>query len=237
MRSTFFWVSGLAVAFLSGGLAAVAEEPARPLAGQAIPLFDGKNLDAWQTLAGKPVTQGWVVEADGTLHRKQRAGHIVTRQEFENFELHFEWKIAPGGNSGIKYRVRKYGRVPLGCEFQLLDDEKHRNARNPKTSAGSLYALFAPVKDKPLHPAGTFNTSRIVANGSHLEHWLNGTKILAVEVASPDWEKAIAKSKFRKARGFGQGPGPIMLQDHGNEVWFRNIILTPLPPSTVTPPR
>ncbi|MEK6237600.1 MAG: DUF1080 domain-containing protein, partial [Planctomycetales bacterium] len=114
--------------------------------GEPIALFDGESLQGWTSLDGKPIKKGWIVE-DGVLFRKERGGPIVFDGEFRDFELTFEWKIAPKGNSGLKYRVRKYGKKVLGCEFQLLDDG---NRNRGKGSAGALYALYEPGEAKKL---------------------------------------------------------------------------------------
>ena len=194
-----------------------------------IAAFDGQSLEGWVTQEGRPVTKGWEV-VDGMIHLDTsagRAGHILTKEEFGDFDLAFEWKVAKGANSGIKYRVRWYdtrkGRRPLGCEFQLLDDANLKNAQNPVNSAGALYDLYAPSADKPLQAVGQWNKSRILVHQGHIEHWLNGKKIVEADIGSADWHKRIAKSKFAKIDRFAEEPrGAILLQDHKGEVWFRN---------------
>jgi hypothetical protein len=195
--------------------------------GRPVVLFDGHSLDAWTTTAGKPVTAGWAIEPDGTLHRKGRGGHLLTKESFGDFELRFEWKLAPGANSGVKYHVNWHGKQPLGCEYQLIDDKRVKNARTSTTSCAALYQLYAPDADKPLKPPGEFNRARIVVRGGHIEHWLNGKKVLEAEAGGEEWKARIARSKFRRVKGFGLGRGKILLQDHGGEVWFRNIVLVP----------
>jgi hypothetical protein len=197
-------------------------------------LFDGKSLDGWTTASGEGVTKGWNVE-DGLLVREQRGGAIYSKDEYGDFELDFDWKISERGNSGVKYRLQFYekgvrGRPGwLGCEYQLLDDEKHPNAKKATTSAGALYSLYAPNKRKSLNPAGEFNHSRIVVRGTKFEHWLNGRKIVSADTSSETWKKRIAKSKFAKVKDFAQNAkGRIQIQDHGSKVWFRNITLKPL---------
>ena len=183
-----------------------------------ITLFDGKTLDGWQSKKGGVPSEGWVV-VDGLLFRKGGGGDIVTKKTFENFELEVEWKISKAGNSGIKYRFKN----GLGPEFQVLDDDGHDNGKNPYTSAGAMYLMAKPNDEKTLKPVGEFNTARIVANGNTLEHWLNGKKVLEMEVGSDAWNKRKAKTKFRKAKAYGEGAGQILLQDHGNEVWYRTV--------------
>lgn len=187
-------------------------------------LFDGETLDGWVAASGRPVEAGWVVE-DGCLFRKEKGGSIFTSEAYEDFELAFEWKISPGGNSGVKYRFKD----GLGPEFQVLDDDGHSNGKNPLTCAGALYALFPCSDQKVLKPVGEFNTSRIVASGSRFEHWLNGKRVMVADTGSAAWAEAKAASKFKGKAGYGDGPGKIQLQDHGDQVWFRNIrIRTPV---------
>lgn len=181
-------------------------------------LFDGRSLDQWSQKNGKPVTKGWKI-TDGTIHRHERGGDIITRAKFENFELEFEWKISEGGNSGVKYRAKG----SLGLEYQVLDDHKHADRKNPTHRTASLYDLLAAPDDKPANPVGEWNKAKIVANGSKLEHWLNGVKVMSIDQASDDWKARFGKSKYKKHQGFGTGPGHILLQDHGDEVWFRKL--------------
>jgi hypothetical protein len=197
-----------------------------------IQLFDGKSLVGWTTAAGEPVKNGWIVE-DGMLVRNGRGGSIYTAEEYGDFELSFEWKIARRGNSGVKYRVAFYPKGVygnpgwLGCEYQLFDDVG-RNAE-PLYSSGAIYGLYAPSADKVLRPVGEFNDARIVVLGTKLEHWLNGVKVVEADTASEDWKQRIAASKFGDVAGFFRNPkGRIELQDHGSRVWFRKIELRPL---------
>ncbi|MEM9479587.1 MAG: DUF1080 domain-containing protein [Verrucomicrobiota bacterium] len=193
-------------------------------AGEWKSLFDGKTLAGWDNGKGGEPGAGWVVE-DGAIHRKDKGGQIYTTEEFGDFEFEFEWKVAKGANSGVKYKITKFDKSLLGPEFQVLDDDNHGNGKNPMTSAGSIYALFAPSKDKVLKPIGEWNTAKIVVDGSRFEHWLNGKKVLEVDTASEAWAKAVGASKFKNiADGFGKNEqGKIMLQDHGDKVWFRNL--------------
>jgi hypothetical protein len=203
---------------------------------KTISLFDGQTLNGWVTLDDKPITKGWEV-VDGAIHLqvgKKRAGSIKTTRLFENFILEFEWRIAEGGNSGVKYLVVKSpsdrGRRYYGCEFQLLDDKKHKNGRVPRKTAGSLYDLYAPAADqKKLKPVGEFNHSKVVVDNGRLEHWLNGKKIVAADIGSKDWQKRINESKVSSVKHFADGPGAILLQEHLSEAWFKNIRITLLP--------
>lgn len=188
------------------------------------PLFDGKTLDNWMTVDGKSVTQGWEV-VDGAIHLNRKAargGHIVTRQKYGDFDLSFEWKIAARGNSGLKYRVRQYGKKTLGCEYQIYDDGKP-DRKPGRGSNGSLYALYEPDPEMQVNPPGEFNSSRIIVRGNHIEHWMNGRRVVSAAVGSPEWDERVASSKFSSESGFSRNRfGRIMLTDHGAEVWYRN---------------
>jgi hypothetical protein len=205
----------------------------------AVQLFDGKSLEGWTTRSGEPVTAGWTVE-DGMLVRSGRGGSIYTAKEYGDFDLSFEWKIAPRGNSGVKYRVAHYKKGVygnpgwLGCEYQIYDDVGR--GTSPRHSTGSIYELYAPSSDKKLRPVGEFNDARIVVRGTKIEHWLNGEKIIEADTSSDDWKRRVARSKFGDVEGFfTNGKGRIELQDHGSKVWFRNIVLRPLDAPRDTP--
>lgn len=198
-------------------------------------LFDGKTTAGWRSI-GKPTfpSQGWTVE-DGCLKHLKRGGggDLITTANYSDFDLRWEWKLGPGANSGVKYMIIEK-RGPIGHEYQMLDDA----SRPPnKNSTGSLYDLLAP-QNPPLRPAGEFNVSRILVQGDHVEHWLNGARILQYQLGSDALKAAVAKSKFRNFEGFGSKvTGPILLQDHNGEVWFRNLRILnlssregPLPP-------
>lgn len=196
-----------------------------------VPLFDGKTLNGWRTPAGAQPKTGWEV-VDGAIHHlKGRGGHLVSEKQFTDFELRFEWKIAKGGNSGVKYRMTHTTKGLYGCEYQLLDDPNHSNGKNPRTRLGALYDLYAPDESiKEPRPVGEYNQSRIIAQGPKLEHWLNGKRILNVDTSSDKWKELIGRSKFRSIDGFAaEKPSPILLQDHGDDVWFRNIEIRVLP--------
>lgn len=193
---------------------------------KAISLLDGKTLNGWQTEDGKPITKGWVVTDNGYLHRQTRGGHIYYEHEVGDFEFSFEWKLPARGNSGIKYRVRKYGGRTLGCEYQIYDD---RGRPQSNSSTGSLYALYEPNKQKVVKPVGEWNSSKIVVAGTRIEHWLNDKKIVQAEVGSDDWKARVKKSKFAPYQQFSENRvGRLMIQDHGSTVWFRNLSLVRL---------
>jgi hypothetical protein len=187
-------------------------------------LFDGKTLDGWRGWKKDKPSEAWKV-VDGLLTLAGKGGDILTIEQYENFELKIDWRVAPGGNSGIMYRVAETEGAPYmtGPEYQVLDNAKHPDGKNPKTSAGSIYAVYAPAKDVS-KPAGEWNSSRIVANGRKIEHWLNGEKTAEAEIGSEDWAKRIADSKWKTAKKYGLEPkGHIDLQDHGDKVEYKNI--------------
>jgi hypothetical protein len=196
-------------------------------------LFDGKTTDGWRAFRGKTMPDKWkVVDGALTFQPKTpgRGGDIVTNDQYDNFELSLEWKIAPGGNSGIMYRVSESEGAPYltGPEYQLLDNAKHPDGRRKETSAASCYALYAPSKDMT-KPVGQWNQTRLIVNGHHVEHWLNGEKVVEYELGSDDWQKRVQASKFKDQKNFGQEPkGHIDLQDHGDMIAFRNIKIRPL---------
>ena len=185
---------------------------------QIYDLFAQDDFSQWTKTDGEPVGNGWIIQ-EGVVHRKSLDGDIITKEKFKDFELTFEWKISEAGNSGIKYRTR--GR--LGLEYQILDDQKHRDNKNPTHRAGSLYELVAAPDSKPLKPVGAWNKGRIVADGKQIQHWLNGVKVVEINWGTDDWKKRFQKSKYRKNEGFGSWEGPILLQDHNDPVWYREL--------------
>lgn len=194
-------------------------------------LFDGKSMDAWRGYKGAALPAGWHV-MDGTMAKMGATGDIVTKEQFANFELELEWKIAEGGNSGILYRgseTEKYIWL-TAPEYQLLDDAKAPDSRNRLTSAGAAYAIY-PSPAGVVKPAGEWNRTRIVVDGAHVEHWLNGTKLLEYELWSPDWEARVKASKFATAGGYGrQKTGHIAIQgDHDGALALRNVRIRVLP--------
>lgn len=194
-------------------------------------LFDGTSTAQWRSMASKEFPKkGWVVE-DGCLKHQAKGGggDIITVEEYENYEFSFEWKIAPGANSGVKYRVVAGGGAAFGPEFQLIDDSKHADAKNGTHTTGSLYDMIPPA-NKTAKPAGEFNTSRLLVQGDHVEHWVNGTKVVEYDFNSPQWKELYAKSKYAKNPKFAATPkAHIALQDHGDEIAFRNLKIRALP--------
>jgi Domain of Unknown Function (DUF1080) len=189
------------------------------------PLFDGRSLDGWRGYKNAPVPAGWKV-ADGALVKDAPVADIVSRDEFGDFELELEWKIGEAGNSGIFYRgTEEYEHIYWSApEYQLLDDLKASDNKTRLTCAGAAYALY-PSPAGHLKPVGDWNATRIVARGAHVEHWLNGVKLLEYELWSPDWEAKVKASKFKDWPNFGRAKrGHLALQgDHQGSLGFRNI--------------
>ena len=188
-------------------------------------LFDGTSTDAWRAYKGTDLGHGWRIE-DGTLAKSGDASDLVTKDTFGDFELEWEWMLSPGGNSGVFYRGVEQGDYVYSTapEYQLLDDAGHPDGQNRLTSAGSAYGLYAPPAGV-VHPANTWNASRLVVRGAHVEHWLNGQKVVEYELWSPDWEARVKASKFATWPGFGRATrGYIGLQgDHPGDLRLRNI--------------
>jgi len=182
-------------------------------------LFAAGDFSKWSKVNGDPVPKQWTIN-DGIVHRgKLGGGSIITKRHYKDFELRFDWKISEAGNSGIKYRSRGH----LGLEYQILDDEKHKDGKDPTHRAGSIYDILAADADKPINPPGEWNSGRIVVDGERVEHWLNGRLVAAIDLGSDDWKQRFESSKYKKHEGFGTWTGPILLQDHYDKVWYRNL--------------
>ncbi len=198
-------------------------------------LFDGQSLAGWR-LYGKPagstIGPGW--RAEGGILKKIagiKTGDIITEQTFDNFELSWEWRIEKEGNNGVKYFVTEARPAAPGHEYQMIDDDAPKWASlHPESKTASFYEVLAPAADRPLNPAGQWNRSRIVVRGTTVEHCLNDRLVLTYELGSPAVKAGIAKSKFAKYADFGQKiRGHIMLTDHGDEAWFRDLKIRELP--------
>ena len=193
-------------------------------------LFDGKSMAGWRGFRRDSFpAKCWQVEK-GSIKTvggcdKSDQVDIVTREKYRNFELELEWRVAPGANSGIIYLISEDQDQTwkTGPEMQVLDDDKHPDGKKPSTSAGSLFDLIAP-ENKTLRPVGEYNKSRLVINDGHVEHWLNGGKILEYDLGSASFKELIAKSKFKGFPRFAlNSEGLIALQYHGDDVWYRKI--------------
>lgn len=210
------------VALLTG----VAAQPA----AEWVSLFDGKAITHWRGFKMATVPDGWRV-VDGTITRVGDGTDLVSREQYRNFEFEFEWKVPPAGNSGIMFRVteeldRTYHSGP---EFQVLDNSRHADGKNPLTSAGANYALHAPVKDVT-RPVGEWNQGRLVVNGNDVQHWLNGTKVVEYTLGTAEWNAMVKDSKFNEWPRYGrETSGHLVIQDHGDRVQFRNLRVRRLP--------
>lgn len=229
----FRWVAVLLLV-AGSGLAAGCTAQRAPEQTQPSEAEDWTDLTDprhWRSYGGDAFPSGWAFE-DGALARTDSGdgGDIVTRETYGDFELALEWKVEPCGNSGIFYRGAEGAEYVWNTapEMQVLDNTCHPDAATPAHTAGAVYALYAPTEDVT-RPAGEWNEVRIVADGAHVEHWLNGVKIAEYEQGSDDWNARVAASKFAEEPGFGtHREGVIGLQDHGDLVWYRNIRIRPL---------
>ena len=192
-------------------------------------LFDGTTTDHWRGYKRDDLPGNWGIE-DSTLAFTpggDDGGDIISKDQFENFELALEWKISEGGNSGIFFNVvegDEYGAVyETGPEMQVLDDAAHADGDIEKHRAGDLYDLIS-CSEVTVRAPGEWNEVRIVLNNGHLEQWLNGTKVVETEMWTEEWDAMVAGSKFNEMPGFGKArSGHLALQDHGDKVWYRNI--------------
>ncbi|GAC1465442.1 MAG: hypothetical protein PVSMB1_15130 [Gemmatimonadaceae bacterium] len=207
-------------------------------------LFDGRTFDGWRGLGYDSVPSAhWKIErgtikkiANGQVPRlpdgqPAAGGDLMTKETFGDFELSWQWKISPGGNSGVKYNVSEElsmanapNHAALGFEYQMLDDSLAEDRKVPSHRAAALYDLIPPSASKRLAPVGEWNDSRLVFRGNHGEHWLNGSKVVEFDLGTAQMDAALARSKYRNIPNFAQRrTGHIVLQDHGDEVYFRAI--------------
>ncbi len=219
-------------------------------------LFNGRTLAGWRGVGYDTVPTGHWVVVDGAIKkvasgdvprvadgRPLVGGDLMTVDSFVDFELSFEWKVTPGANSGVKYNVSETISLAqggagtqggpthsaLGFEYQILDDDRHADGKLPTHRSGALYDLVAPNETKHPRPVGQWNRSRIVFRGNHGEHWLNGTRILEFELGTARMDSLLAISKYHTIPAFAnRRVGHIVLQDHGDEVYFRNVKVRPL---------
>jgi len=193
-------------------------------------LFDGQTTSGWRGFRRSDLPAGWRA-IGGALTRDGAAGDAITTEEFANFELAIEWQIVEGGNSGVMYRVSETASELTffsGPEMQVIDNARNPDGGTALSSAGACYDMYAPSSDV-VHPPGAWNQTRIVASGAHIEHWLNGVKVVEYELGSADWLARKEKSIFREVPTYGREPrGHIALQDHGERVAYRSIKIRPL---------
>ena len=198
-------------------------------------LFDGSTMNGWRTYQNK-TSDSWSVK-DGSLYcagsatnKSDMRADLVTTGEYENFELAIDWKISPKGNSGIMYMVtEQYPAAYLsGPEYQVIDDINFPEKLEDWQKTGANYAMDAAPTAKP-NAVGEWNHTRIIVNNGHVQHWLNGEKIVEYDLGSDKWEKEKAEGKWKDAPGYGMSrKGHIALQDHGSEAWFKNVKIRPL---------
>lgn len=201
----------------------------RDAATAPAPLTDAERAAGWRSLMdralwraarGGEAGEGWAFEGD-VVRRTKASGDIVTKEVFEDFELTWQWKASIAGNSGVKYRIPADGGGSVGPEYQML--EQSSDTKNQQHRAGALYDVV-PTAGAPEALWGEFRSSRIVARGTRLEHWLDGVKVMEADTATPGWAEAVRNSKFRGiAETFARGEGRILLQDHSDEVWVRGM--------------
>jgi Domain of Unknown Function (DUF1080) len=193
-------------------------------------LFDGKTMNGWRTYQNKP-TESWSVDS-GTLHCKGSAANygaitadLITKDQYENFDLTVDWKISPRGNSGILYMVTEdsaYSHLS-GPEYQIIDDKNFPEKLEDWQLTAANYAMDPAPAAVP-NPVGEWNHTRIVVNKGHVEHWLNGKKVVEYELYSDDWKKKKMAGKWKDVASYGQSKkGHITFQNHGSEAWFKNI--------------
>jgi len=207
-------------------------------------LWDGETTNGWRGAKLEEFPEnGWQIE-DGVLSvlssggaESNAGGDIVTKEQFGDFELKVDFKLTPGANSGIKYYVdtnlNKGAGSSIGLEYQILDDDLHPDAKlgnhDGSRTVSSLYDLIQADVNKPIKPIGEWNTAHIISKNNHVEHWLNGTKVLEYERKSDDYKKLVSESKYAKWPNFGElDKGEILLQDHGDFVSFKNVKIRPI---------
>jgi hypothetical protein len=195
-----------------------------------IALFNGRDMTGWRTYKNKPCSC-WDVE-DGALHCKggPDGADLITTGTYGDFDLEIDWKLAPQANSGILYHVTEDYDYPFqsGPEYQLIDDEHYPEKLEDYQHTGANYAMNVPTSI-PTKPIGEWNHTRILVRRGHVEHWLNGVKVVEYQLWTDDWKKRKAGGKWKDAPGYGMArTGYISLQDHGDQVWFKNIKIKPL---------
>jgi hypothetical protein len=194
-------------------------------------LFDGTNTDAWRGYKSQTLPAGWHID-NGVLTKTGSSEDIITKDQFGNFELAMDWMLSPGGNAGLFYRgTEEYDHIYWSApEYQLLDDAGHPDGKSRLTAAGSDYGLY-PSRAGVVKPANEWNSTLLVVNGTRVQHWLNGQKLLEYDLGSPDWQQKVAASKFAAYPNYGKATrGYIGIQgDHDGTLSLRNIRIRVLP--------
>lgn len=224
LKIGLLWVAAVAPAAMAMAATPAAAKPWEVL-------FEGKITDAFRGWQSESMPQGWRV-VDGTLTKDGNVDELVTRKQYANFDLRLDWKIGKEGNSGIFYRAtREYDHIYWsGPEYQLLDDANAPDGKSQLTAAASAYGLYAAPAGI-VKPYGEWNRSRLVVRGDHVEHWLNGRKVVAYDLRSPEWKAKVAASKFSKYPNYGLAAvGYIGIQgDHPGSIALRHIRIRELP--------
>ncbi len=187
------------------------------------------TLDDFTATNGGAPAEAWSTLEDGVIHlRGKGGGNLISKEEYTDFELDWEWKVAPKGNNGVKYWVTKVGgREWLGIEYQMIDDSGHPDGlRGGSHGTAAFYDIKETVPDKAVKPAGEWNHSKIVVRDGKVQHWLNGSLAAEADTTTEEWKQLIAASKFKNKEGFAPGKGRIMLTEHSDETWYRNIRIT-----------
>lgn len=201
-------------------------------------LFDGKSTEGWHTYGKATAGSAWKVDdgafyLDASNNQADQRGDLVTNAEFDNYHLKLEWKISKDGNSGIIFYVNdNFEKYPAtyntGLEMQVLDNDGHADGKINKHRSGDLYDLIASRKE-PVKPVGQWNKVEIISNNGKLDFIMNGENIVSTTLWDANWKQLVAGSKFKTMPDFGiYKSGKIALQDHGNEVWYRNIMIKKL---------
>ncbi len=231
-KIVFTFILALAFSELGSGSAVAASlnelTPAEKSAGWTL-LFDGKTSKGWRSFKKTTFPEkGWLIENGILKHvAKGGGGDLITDSDYNNFDLQWEWMVPAGANNGIKYLITEKRNQVIGHEYQMIDDVV---APEAKHSTGSFYDVLAPSKEKPLKPVGQWNHSRVLIQGNHVEHWLNGSKILTYELGSEEVLKAVQNSKFKSVPDFGKKMrGHIILTEHQDEASYKNIKIRLLP--------
>lgn len=201
--------------------------------GEWVSLFDGKTFTGWHGFnKGADSIKNWMIEDSSLIclgaAKDAHGGDIVTDKSFSNFELAWDWKVTKGANSGVMYHViedKKYqSPYETGPEYQVIDDVDFPEKLEDWQKAGADYAIMAANDKKKLNPVGEWNSSRLIYNNGHVEHWLNGEKVVEFDRSSDTWKNMRATGKWKDYPDYGKADsGPIALQDHGNKVYFKNI--------------
>lgn len=232
---TWMLVLTAATGLAGAGLTATGPQAATGRPADARPLFNGKTLDGWRGYKKPDAIDSRWRAIDGMVcagHIDGRDTHgardIITSETFDQFDLAWQWRVMEGGNSGLKYFVLEDMDAAIGHEYQMIDDERHADAKiGPHRQTAALYDVI-PASNRPMRPAGQWNESRVFVSGNTVQHWLNGTQVLQYELGSDALRQAIALSKFKTVPRFGtRQKAHILLQDHGDEVCFRSVTIRP----------